>query len=170
MFIRVHTPLTLASLVLLAGCVQDHTAAELNQQAAQNEWIVGSYHQEMVRAGVISQATLWEHHFVPGAAELNDLGARDVALFAEHLSRSTGSLNVRRGGADEALYTARLDVVRQALAGGGVPADRVVLADTQSGGPGLAADRAVLVLERDVQPLDSIVSTRSQQNVSPKTR
>ena len=148
------------AVAVLSGCVKDHTAAQLDARAQENAWMVATPQQDMVRGAVIAQATIYPYHFVHGSAELNELGARDVGYLAEHFVGHAGGMNVRRGATDDTLYEARVKTVRQMLTTAGVPEDRIAISDGHPGGDGLRAERALYVLEQDVEPLDTAVSTR----------
>jgi hypothetical protein len=120
-----------------------------DQRATMNAWIVHSYTDPAIANGIVAQHTLFPYHFVADTAELNELGQRDMAVLADHYRDATGQLNVRRGDASEALYRARLAAVTTRLAGAGIPAGRVQLADGFAGGPGLPTDRCVVILGGD---------------------
>jgi hypothetical protein len=156
----IRIPTLIAACLAATACEKEFSAAKLDAQAEQNAWMVWTYQDDVSRAGVVAQATIYPHHFDTDGAALNELGKRDIATLAAHYAANPGRLNVRRGGADDALYTARVKAVTDALTAAGVLAARVSIADGQPGGAGALAERAVLVMGRDVKPLDSVVSTR----------
>lgn len=115
---------------------------------------------DQVRAGVVRQRALFEHHFVPGSASLTSLGTRDVGFLADAMRVDGGVIAVRRGQADDRLYRARLDAVRRALSARGIGRDRIALEDGLPGGPGIESFEA-LVIREQVRKLPLEVPTGS---------
>lgn len=103
---------------------------------------------DQVAQGVIRQHTLFDWQFESGSAKLTALGRRDVKILAGAMRDGGGSISVRRGSADDRLYTARRDAVRKALVAEGIPADRVSLDDAGPGGPGATTSDALQIRER----------------------
>jgi len=108
-----------------------------------------------IQNGIIAQHTLYPHHFTQGGATLNSLGERDVAVLAEHFRSQPAvegvqwTLNVRRGNAPDALYSARVKAVTDGLNRGGLAADSVRVADGMPGGEGMHSERVRVVLESE---------------------
>lgn len=103
---------------------------------------------DQVRAGVLRQRALYEHHFEHDSARLNSLGMRDVGILASAMSDAGGRISVQRGSASKELYAARLATVRSAIAAKGVPAKRVKLDDSGAGGIGVATSEAIVIRAR----------------------
>jgi hypothetical protein len=162
-----------AALAAAAGCVQDHSASQLDAEAQQNAWMLTTIQDDSVRAAVIAQATVYPHHFVTYGAQLNELGERDLAYLAGHFAAHPGPLNVRRGTEGDDIYAGRVQTVTDALVRGGVAADRIDIGDGMAGGPGLRAERVLRVLKQDTQPLESLTrggtSTTSSSSSSAQT-
>jgi hypothetical protein len=171
---NVHLTLALAagvSLVAgLAGCASDGGEKPRAERHAKDETPVTTYddarefdaaivraHQDdFEAAGIIRQHTIYPYHFVAESATLNELGQRDVAILASHYASLSvdhgmppGALSVRRGDASPGLYDARVRAVTAELARGGVPNDRVRIADAVPGGDGMLPSRIKVVLQRD---------------------
>jgi hypothetical protein len=113
-----------------------------------NMWAGEHIRNAALRQAVLSQSTLYPYHFVVGAAELNELGWRDMEILAAHYALHGGGLSVRRGDAGEELYGERLRSVELALAAAGVEPGRVRISDALPGGAGTTAERMLEVLER----------------------
>jgi hypothetical protein len=119
----------------------------LERRATMNSWMVNDYHDEAIRNGVIADHTLYPHHFVAYGSRLNELGRRDLDILAQHYRANPGQLNVRRNGADGALYAARIEHVRAMLGDQGVDMARVEVADGPAGGEGVMSERVLIILE-----------------------
>jgi hypothetical protein len=146
---RTLTMIALTGLLLAAAaCNSEKKSLEMDPAARSsfNEWAVRSYYKDAIRNAVITQATVFPHHFVTGGATLNELGERDLDILGEHLSLHPAPLNVRRDDAPDALYDARVQAVVEALAARGVAPDRVAIADGLAGGPGSPSQRVVTIL------------------------
>jgi hypothetical protein len=131
------------SASLPAGCRSPQQAppqsVELGEaaQASADRAFAAEPFSDQVRAGVLRQRALYEHHFEGGSAQLNALGRRDIVILAQGLAESGGRIAVDRGSAPKQLYAARLDAVRAMLQLAGVPGDRVKVGDGPAGGSGV---------------------------------
>jgi hypothetical protein len=162
-------------LIGVAGCAgngEDKSRAQQSQRDAMppattydeardfDAAIVRAHQDDFEAAGVIRQHTIYPYHFVADSAALNDLGRRDVAILAGHYASlqvdqgvPPASMGVRRGDASPALYDARVRAVTAELGRGGVPNDRVRIADTVPGGDGMALGKIKVILQRDLDNL-----------------
>lgn len=143
-------------LALLAGCQQDPPPdqdmdEQLTQRRTMNAWTIEAYTNRSIEQAILRQRTLFPYHFVVDTAELNELGERDLAVLAKYLQAHPGTLNLRRGGADEALYDARLERVRQGLSEWGVDLARVTLGDELPGGDGLVSERTLVIMGAETE-------------------
>jgi hypothetical protein len=137
-------------LALAAGCHAPGEPGSTNELVgAQNLWTVPAYAENAARAAVIRERTLYAQHFEQDAPELNQLGRRDVAWLAEHFRGGAFDLSVRRAGAAELLYQARLESVRAAFEQAGIDATLIGIEDGLPGGDGTSAARAAEALEAD---------------------
>ncbi len=119
-----------------------------------NAWTVNEYQRDSIEAAIVSQHTLYPYHFVRNGAELNELGARDLSVLAEHYRENPGTLNLRRAGTAAGLYKARLTTVTTLLVEHGVDTDRVTIGDGPAGGDGIASERVLIILEEKMdEPL-----------------
>jgi hypothetical protein len=135
-------------LALAAGCGSPPERCSVNQLAgAHNLWIVPAYGEDAARAAVVREHTLYPQHFDEGRAALNQLGLRDVAWLAESSGGRPLALELRRGGADDALYAERLEAVRAAFEAAGVDAANLAIGDGLPGGDGATSERASEALE-----------------------
>lgn len=152
--------LVAAGLVLLTTAACEKSAKpRLKDSRELDEWFVTTGREAGVRQAIIVQHTLYDYHFVPDSAHLNDLGYHDLGVLSEHFAQYPGELNVRPGSASAALYQERLATVRDELVRGGVDAGRVALTAGLPGGPGLPGQRILFVMERRAdQPLQRSVS------------
>ena len=136
------------ALTSLGGCRAPAQQTSGNHLVgAHNMWANRAFRDMAAHSAVVRERTLYPHHFAEGRAELNQLGQRDLTLLADLFREQPGSLNVRRGDADEDLYQARLEAVRTALEFSGIDAARVDLVDGPAGGDGAGSERTVDVLE-----------------------
>lgn len=140
-----------ALLLVLAGCTTPPPPAGERigmgdaEQAAADRVFAREPFEDQVRAGVLRQRTLYEHHFEHDSAALNSLGRRDLAILAKGMSSAGGRISVQRGSAGKDLYAARLAGVRKALAAAGIAPKRVRLDDAPPGGTGVATSEAILI-------------------------
>jgi hypothetical protein len=160
------------SLAGLAGCAGDNAEKpqasrhEKEQMPVTTEEdgrefdaaIVRAHQNDFEAAAVIRQHTIYPYHFAAESATLNELGQRDVAILAGHFANlpadggiPPATLSVRRGDASPGLYDARVRAVTAELARGGVPNDRVRVADTVPGGDGMLPGKIKVVLQRDME-------------------
>ena len=104
-----------------------------------------------LQRAIVTQSALFPYHFVPDAAELNELGERDLSVIAAHLRDHAGSLVIRRGGASKELHDARVASVLVVLEEVGVPPEMVAVHDGLPGGDGLPSSRVVEILKAPLQ-------------------
>lgn len=124
------------------------------RRSTMNQWMVQDLQDESIRNAVISAHTLYDHHFVANAADLNELGERDLGMLGAHYADHPGALSVRRGRASAELHAARVQVVRDTLAGHGVELERVSVDDRLPGGDGMAGSMVLRILDEKMdQPL-----------------
>ncbi len=133
----------------LTGCTtwgtDNHAAARATYA---NRLMVNSFFDEAAENGIIAQHTIFPYHFVVDGDQLNALGRSDLGVLAAHFKETPGPLNVRRAGASEDLYKARVAAVMAFLGEQGVNPDRVRIGDAVPGGPGMASDRVISALSR----------------------
>ncbi|HOF18771.1 MAG TPA: hypothetical protein PK082_07660 [Phycisphaerae bacterium] len=140
---RPNLALTLALLVVVAvGC-------EAQDRQEFNAWLLSEYQDPAMNNAIIRQHTLFPYHFVADSAELTELGHRDLDLLATHFAVNTGQLNVRRGDAPGKLYALRVQRVKELLAQGGVPVDRIRIDDDLPGGDGMPSEQVVKITQGD---------------------
>ena len=126
----------------LAGC---HPVVK---KGAEDKWLAVTVQDAAVRNGILTQQTLYPYHFIENSAELNDLGAMDLAVLADHYRLYPGELGIRRGRTRAELYDARVKAVRDSLAMAGVDTTRMrLVSDSLQGGEGMASERVIRVLE-----------------------
>ena len=121
--------------------LSDDKQYELDQQLVRDPF------NDQTRLGVIRQRSMGEEHFLPGSSSLSPLGRRDLTILAEALRDDGGSISVRRGQADDALYDARIAEVRRRLEATGIARARIVLNQAPAGGTGVATSAALLIRE-----------------------
>lgn len=143
---RSMTLLILTAAGLMLGACNKPQWSE-PRRTTMNAWSVNEYQQASIDAGIVSQHTLYPHHFVANGSTLNELGERDLGVLARHYADNPGSLNVRRGGTSSELYKARLATVSDMLAEMGVDTGRVRMGDAMAGGDGLNSERVIVILE-----------------------
>ena len=146
--------LGLAAIMGLAACHStpvnpaDRTLTE-HEHTVANLWMVNNNLDTAIRAGIISEHTLYPYDFVADSSALNPLGWRDLGVLARHyVDTHGGVLSVYRGATASALYARRVQAVTNALAAAGVPKGQVAIVDHMPGGQGMASDTAVKNLTR----------------------
>ena len=142
--------LTLAVLLLPLLFVPACTLYQEGQaQRDVDQRLVSWYGDAAINNALISQRSLFPYHFVDQAADLNSLGQRDLAVLAAHLKDYPGVLNLRRGGAPDALYQARLATVRKALVDAGIDQTRIEIGEGMAGGDGMASEQVLRILKQE---------------------
>jgi len=134
--------LLLGALVSCKGVNEDTEVTE-----HEGPWAADVISNASLNNAIVSQHTLYPYHFVAGAGELNDLGARDLNVLTDHFLKAGGDLNVRRGGASQAVYDARVKTVLEKLAAAGVQSGAVAVKDGLPGGEGLASESVIVILK-----------------------
>jgi len=119
---------------LLVGCYE---TVEKSPETMVNTTLINSLNDMAMENAIISQHTLFPYHFIENAAELNELGQRDLAIIAKHFIEHPGCLNIRQNNIQADLYEARVRVVRDKLKEAGVNAERINIADGMPGGSGM---------------------------------
>lgn len=140
---------------LMAGCqtpaAEPNTGPTAAQDSAANGWMVNSIRDAAINNALLTQHTLFPYHFVTDQAGLNELGRRDLGALVIHFRAGGGELNVRRGGASEELYQARVATVAKLLGEAGIESGRVRIGEALAGGAGMASEEVVRILQADRQ-------------------
>jgi hypothetical protein len=148
-------PAVILCLALGVAACRSTSYDQAGPVGVRNMWASEHIREASLRQAILTQSTLHPYHFVVGAAELNELGWRDMEVLAAHFVAHGGTLSVRRGGVDEELYGARLKRVETALAAVGVEPGRVRVTDTLPGGNGITSERMLEVLEKASKELQT---------------
>ena len=112
--------------------------------------------EEQARNGVMVRRTIDPSRFDVGSAQLNSLGRRDVAILAERFTGNPGTLTILRGDAGDALYTARVAMVRSALVSHGVDGSRMQLTDMRNSSPSRSSVEVIKIYEHAIEnPIQS---------------
>ena len=143
---KVYTTITLClMLCALTGCNQN-PAREIDRLG--DIELVSVVNNIAVENAIVTQHTLYPYHFEPNGAKLNELGLSDLEVLIRHYNDHPGTLNIRRGEATGEVYQARVQYVLDKLRGGGIARERVAIQDGLPGGPGMATEQVVKVLEK----------------------
>lgn len=137
-----------ACLLVSVGCSNPQPAYVGQDERPLNEAMIRSYKSSSVNQAIVRQQTLYSYHFVAGSADLSQVGTRDVEVLADHYRDHPGTLNLRRGDANEDLYNRRIQTVTNALAAVGVYGSRVAISDGLPGGDGTDSSWGVLIQDR----------------------
>jgi hypothetical protein len=116
-------------------------------QGRDSMWASDAIRSASLNQAILVQHTLYPYHFETAAADLNELGMRDLLVLAAHYKTHAGELNVRRGDASQALYEARVAKVQERLAQAGVAAGKVSIQDGLPGGDGMSSERVIVILK-----------------------
>jgi hypothetical protein len=134
------------------GCTPNHVpppSEAQKREAATDMAMVDTISDSGVRSAILVQHSLFPYHFVLGGETLNELGERDLAVLISHYRyQGGGELNIRRGDAGEALYSARIRHVQQAMRYKGVEVANVRITDAPPGGEGIASTEVLRALSR----------------------
>ena len=128
----------------LAGCWSP--ASKEVMPGRQAMWAGDAIRAASLNKAIVSQHVMYPYHFVTNTAELNPLGMRDLAVLADYYREHPGALSVRRVGAAQALYDARIVAIMDTLKASGVAVERLTVADTIPGGDGISSERLVKIL------------------------
>ncbi len=109
-------------------------------------WVGDAIRRASIDRAIVAQRTLYPYHFVTDAAELNDLGRRDLRALAKHYREHTGELALWRGDASETLYEARQTTVEEQLLEMGISAEQLIVGDGVPGGDGISSERLIRIL------------------------
>lgn len=144
--------LALALLASCSGPQKDATASQVlaqeDVQKLADERFVREPFSDQVRAGVLRQRALFEHHFQPESANLSRLGSRDLAILARGLGESGGRIALPQGSASADLHSARVAVVRDTLVAMGISAEAITVDTGAAGGTGIASVDALSIRAR----------------------
>lgn len=145
-------PTMITTLVLLClltvGC-QEENMGKPPDERLMNSRIMDSYRNIAIQNAIISEHTIFPYHFVRDAAELSELGERDLAVLTAHLARSGGHLNIRQLDTPANLYEARVNLVHERLNGAGIDMARISISDGLPGGSGMPSERVLVILEQE---------------------
>lgn len=131
-------------LFLAAGCAD--MQSEVDQGGEIDAWLASSVHETEINNAIIAQHTLFPYHFVHNAAQLNELGERDMGVLASHFRTHPGALNIRRGDAGDELHLARVKAVERRLARARIDANRIAISDALPGGGGMPSEHVLIIL------------------------
>ena len=131
---------------LLAGCSEQQTTN--HNDGNLNVELVNTLNNIAVENAIITQHTLYPYHFTTNAAQLNELGQRDLAVLARHFAAHPGTLNIQRQNVPNDLYEARVTHVLSGLKAAGVDAARISVSEGMPGGSGMPAEQVMTILQR----------------------
>jgi len=154
------TTMTVLFCILTIGC--EESVEQGPDKHLVNNWLINSYSDTAIENAIISQHTVFPYHFVKNAAQLNELGKRDVAVLAGHFMKYAGDLNIRRHDTPADLYEARVNAVVERLQEAGVDIERMNIADGMPGGSGMASEKVLIILEDESQAAPAASSTTTQ--------
>ncbi|UCG59714.1 MAG: hypothetical protein JSU70_09385 [Phycisphaerales bacterium] len=143
--------------VLAFGCRE--SVSENPERERIDPKLIDALNNIQMENAVIAQHTLFPYHFVRNGAELNELGQRDFDVLAKHFAEHAGVLNIRRGNAPVELYEPRVSRVIEKLKDAGVDIGRVGISDGMPGGPGMASERVVTILQKRPETTSATTGT-----------
>lgn len=125
-----------------AGCQRSPRpaapAADQIDEDEFNDLAVRSAFDEQARAAVVTERSIYGHHFEPGGTALNGLGERQVdILAAAYRDAGEVEINVADDGSPAERRAGRLEAVRQAFLERGLATDALDLVAGRPGGQGL---------------------------------
>lgn len=151
---RAQFGIALAGLLLttvLAGCCnwcdQSPQWGQISDQR-----LVASIVDEQAVEAIHRQRAIYAHHFVPGTADLNELGLRDLAILAAKDRERPGTIHVILGEDEESLRSARMNSIREFLKVQGVEVARMNFDEGEPGGDGINAEETAIAIAPRQQP------------------
>lgn len=141
---------------LLVGCPE--TAEKKLDMHLINSELINSYNDIALENAIITQHTLFPYHFVKNAAELNELGQRDLGVLTKYFLKNPGKLNIRRNDCSMELYRARVKFVLDVLKDTGIDAEQIRISDGMPGGAGMPSQKVLIILQ-DADKASSIITT-----------
>lgn len=130
----------------VAGCTATQSSGEEDAVKPRGS-MLAMYTGAAVDNAIIRQHTIYPYHFVPGSADLNGLGRRDLGVLALHYASHPGQVNVAQGDASPELYERRVAAVLDALREAGIESGQLTFADGPAGGDGLSSRSVQILLE-----------------------
>jgi len=156
------TMITITGLVLLCilvlGC-QEENMNKAPDERLMNSKLIEIYSNSSIQNAIISEHTLFPYQFVKNGADLNELGHRDLAVLVRHFAKNGGDLNIRRLGASDELYKARINVVYDELKDAGIDMARISISDGMPDGEGMPSERVLIILEQGTESTGTETST-----------
>ncbi len=131
----------------LAGCASDQAEQAEYAEAIPDGSYLAMYAEEAIDSAIVREHAVYMHHFRANGAELNTLGRRVIETLAQHYGEYGGALSVVQGDANDEIFEARIDAVRDALADAGVDPSRITIGDMAPGGDGIRSDRVLSILD-----------------------
>lgn len=144
--------------ILTAGC-QEENMGKSPDERLMNTKLINTYSDIAIQSAIVSEHTLFPYHFVKNAAELNELGERDLAVLTAHFAGSGGHLNIRQLSTAADIYEARVNLVREKLKDAGIDMARISTSDGMPGGEGMPSERVLVILEQGSQSTGAETST-----------
>ena len=127
--------------LLLAACTTPDK--DFEDRSIRNMWVGDHMRNASMEQAVLTEKTLYAHHFDTDSAALSQLGRRDLGILSDHLAANSGRLVVKRGDASTELYAARIETVTNVLKAAGLAEDQIRVSDGSPGGDGISSDRLV---------------------------
>jgi len=137
------------AVVLLCGCQEEQADTNTLDTDVVNKKIVDTYSDLAIQNAIITQHTLYPYHFVNNSAQLNGLGQRDLTVLVQHFQNNPGKLILQQGGTESLLYQSRAQTVYEMLLAGGIPDEKIRIADGMPGGDGIASNSIIEILEAE---------------------
>ncbi|OQY07582.1 MAG: hypothetical protein B6I25_01595 [Planctomycetales bacterium 4572_13] len=138
--------LIVAVSLSLCGCQEEQADTNTLDTDAVNKKIVDTYSDLAIQNAIIAQHTLYPYHFVNNSAQLNGLGERDLTVLVQHFQDNPGQLILQQGGTESLLYQSRAQTIYEKLLVGGIPDEKIRIADGAPGGDGIASNAIIEIL------------------------
>ena len=141
--------LSLICAVSFCGCQEEQADQNTVDTSEVNRKIVDTYSDLAIQNAIIAQHTLYPYHFVNNSAQLNGLGERDLTVLIQHFQKNPGQLILQQGGTESLLYQSRAQTVYEKLLAGGIPDEKIRIADGMPGGNGMASNAMIEIFETE---------------------
>ena len=141
--------MSLVCAIVFCGCQEQQADTNTLDTDAVNKKVVDTYSDLAIQNAIIAQHTLYPYHFVNNGAQLNGLGERDLSVLVQHFQDNPGQLILQQGGTESLLYQSRAQTVYEKLLAGGIPDEKIRIADGMPGGNGIASNSIIEILETE---------------------
>ena len=153
--------LLLVLLTFNCGCNDEEKTDTAKMKGSMNRSIIHTLRQMSIDKAVISEHTLYPHHFEYQQAQLNELGKKNLRVMSEYLQNSSGIVNISSQNTDQQLYSQRLQHVKDFLQNADIQTSRIKIDDGFPAGPGMPTTKLIKILTEESEKQAAISIEKS---------